>query len=367
MSISNVLICNIYPNEKYGIKITHPQQFIAFEIKSSMAIANAIRRVIEAELMTKRLKVEISDISTNDAFMIPENFKILLGSIPISQDISVDKVLSIDKKSDLDEDDIITTDDIKGISNYVNPKFPIATLCGKNKNISVLEAKVKDFIEFKAKITVVSNTGYVDGKHSQCDIGSSVIQPIDAPPKFYGGDSSTLSTPTHFYFKTLSRGGYKPQQMFKDVITNIISRLRDIEKVSNDFKPISDNVYSFEHETENATVAELILTGVLELYEDIELFTYDLSYNKPLIFRSRSPDLNIIIKNTVEHIIKTLNKLEQQFSKLPNEIDCYGAHDLNEKIKSKFSHLPILGENAEITKNKTGNDKLKGGWINLGF
>jgi hypothetical protein len=361
--LSNLYVFNLYPKKEFNIKLPHPPQHISFELKNvNLAFANAIRRVCEAETPTKRFNLE--SLETNDVFLIQEYLAIQLRSIPLSID-TPDKKYTLIKEIDSMEDVILSTDDVNGISQYAN-KMPVSLLSGKIKNAPII-TKNSDKIYIKATLSIIEKKGVEHGAHNQCLNNSAVLQYVNIAPSAYGGESSAISTPTHFYIKMVSKNGISVINLFKLAISEIIKRLNRLNELSkNYYQDIEDEeIYILEIDNENCTIAELIFTEVNELYPETELFTYDHRKKKnTIIFRSRYIDLDKIIKTTVESLTSKFKKLEKEFTNV-SEIDCFGVDDLVEKKKEKFKHLPLLEDSAEIAEKKTGMKNLISGWLHL--
>jgi hypothetical protein len=162
-----------------------------------------------------------------------------------------------------------------------------------------------------------------------------------------------------------SRGGIEPRQLFKNVISNLISRLRNVEEISKTFSQDINEIYKISVE-ETITIGELIFMEVHELDPDNESFIYNWREKpKHIIFRSRSSDMNVIISNAVASIIKKLNIIGDQLDKVPAAINCHGFEELKNNLLKTYNHLPLIGDSREVAAKKTGNKDITGGWIYL--
>jgi hypothetical protein len=362
ISIKNIHVFNLLPNKRFNINIEFPPQYIGFEIHNvNTSITNAIRRVCEGEILTKRLVLQT--LNTNDVYMINEFLNILIKSLPVSQSIPNDKQFNINIKSNSMEDFILTTSDIKGADQYLNKNMPLATICGRIKNSPKLDEGEPVF--FNATLKVVENYGYLDGAFNQCESGGSIMQYIDTAPRANGGSSATEAYPTAFYVKMTSKGGISPNELFKNVISTIITRLRSVQEVCGNIEQDINGIYKVTIE-ETITIGELIFVEVHDLDPDNESFMYNYrDKNGFIIFRSRSSDMNTIISNAVNSLIKKFNIIGEQFKDCPKAVDCHGFDSLKEHLLNKYNHLPLIGDSAEVAAKKSGIKGVTGGWVYL--
>jgi hypothetical protein len=350
--VKKIRVYNLYPLQKFNIKISIPQQYISFILdKTSMAIANSLRRVCEAEINTKRLSLK--KLKTNDAFMIEQYLRIQIGTLVINQNASLDKTFILDKKIKTPEDQNITTSDISNNTNIIPTNNPIIKLGGTNRNRPIL-TKEKDEVYIHMEIGIVENSGYRDGRHSQCCVGSAVIQPIDEKPFAYGGKQSTNSLPTSYYIKMISRGGMTATELLINAIDNIKTRLTSVESMVNEIRLSEENkdLFMLKVTNETATIGELFLTEYCALYENGIFFTYK-EIKDGIEFRTLESDMKNIIFDIVKSLISKFNKLQKEFEDakdLKKPIDVYGAKDLSARLIEDFGDLPYLnnGKNGYI-------------------
>lgn len=136
------------------------QEEISFYLKNAnCAVANGLRRIIIGEIKTKILTCEISNIITNEDFVILHELIDMINYIPIKQDIPLDVEFSLnfinnDKNSNFT---VVHSSDIKQISGKTI-KDPFA------ETFRLAQLRPGKFLTID-KIKIVENYGYNYSAH----------------------------------------------------------------------------------------------------------------------------------------------------------------------------------------------------------
>lgn len=135
------------------------RQRISFHlINSGVPIANAIRRVIQGELDVKCLKVTVSDIKTDDVYIICDELAGRIGCIPIDQDIPVGTEFALNVANSDNQRKVILS---SSIQLKPNSKVKEAWFA---ETVNLFQLNAGKYIEISS-IRVVSGRGY--GKESE--------------------------------------------------------------------------------------------------------------------------------------------------------------------------------------------------------
>lgn len=350
--VKNLLIINVA-----GENIKIPTQQIRFEMTGiNTSIANAIRRVAYGELQIKRLYCDPTDIISNDRYLISLWVSKMLSNIVIDQKILISETFKLHAENKTSEPSIVTTSSIISNNKYWQPNAPLCSL--KSYETHRLLSMNENYIYITIKnIRVKTSLGIDDGKFNQCSHAS--IQPIDAPPKTFGGTSSTESFPTHYYFKLLSNGGYDPNKLLNDICENIIERLRNIEEESNKLKNTEPDIYEFLTK-ENHTIVNMVYYElVTEIIPDTEFVTFK-KEQRFMSMRAREQNLNVHVGAAVKSLIAKFGIIKSAFAdaKTP-AIDCLSVTEIIKTASEKFKHLPLIDNTLTTIKGKENEKGFK--------
>ena len=354
-TVKNIIVVSLRGTDRRDDAF--PPQFIGFElVGANTAVANALRRVAEAELPTRRLQV--GEVDTNDRYALVEHIANVVRALPISQTVPPHQKFALSAHTDADPNMVVTTDHLTLPKGACNKGFPLFSMSGT----AMMRRSRKEVYVTTKDIAVVTATGVEHGAHNQCCVGSAVIQPVDVPPAAVGGPPSTMAMPRHYYVRMISRGGYDPTKMMSDVCEQIITRLRTTEETARDatHSAEAEGVYTFIAPGETATIAELLLHEVVEQHPDTKLFTYKPDAMRGIIFRARESDLAAVVKAAVDSLVARFQKIQRELAKMPAAVDAFGAVDAKNKIRAKFAHLPLVGDPQSDVAGAPTNGKT---WI----
>lgn len=215
-------------------------------------ISNALRRVIANEMVVKCLDCELSDIDTDNEFIIHEMIQLRLRMLPLQQSCKVGAKFTLDVTNKSLELIDVKSKDLKG---------PFVAF---NQNITLFTLAANKYCKITCK--VVEAVGYMVG------YGGAVmgVNTASIPQSMEDCEQSSSSTNvTKWMVKFTNNGTTQPQIIIKEAIQNIINRLRGI---TYDFIT-EDNTSVLLINNETETIGSMLLKQIIDLNPTIEYVT----------------------------------------------------------------------------------------------
>lgn len=243
--------------------------FNIYNTKSSFV--NSIRRCILDELLVKSLYFDISNISTNDKFILNDLIQDRIQLISIDQSIDKSKTFSIDVHNTTTNLMSVNTNMLQNSDKKDNRKY-------FNQNIKLCDLKPNRFITIN-NININSDYGINNNIYS---IGRASYEVINMDMNKH----QSLSTDsTDFTFYIYSNGNITTQNILFQSIDNLIQRLNHIydliDKYNNDnindelIININNNITTFYIKNEYHTLGNLIVDYMFELDTSTKLLNYN--------------------------------------------------------------------------------------------
>jgi len=312
-SVDNIKIVDMTPNvknaalQKYLPTVLFPQR-ISFEVSPvSNAVSNAIRRTVACELPVWRMSTEYANVTTNDAFIIPEMVIQRLRMIPVDQTISVGTTFDIAASNNLTYERDVKSSEMqtKGRSGLpFNGTYTLFTL-KPGKTIKITNIKLESAHGFEP--------GY--GMHTVAVNASSVAVdqiPINTFEKDLGGGiPSSMSDPRKWKVSFTTNGDMHPKAIVIAACNNIILRVQAVQDILQSMTTSTDE-YNLVIPGENHTVGNLLMRTILDLYPDILAVVYTPgNLERTCTMRVRcDDDINDVYTSAIKHIVKTFSEIK---------------------------------------------------------
>lgn len=280
-------------------------------IDSNEAFANAIRRILTNELEIYTLHVNMTDIITDDRFILPDMVKDRLEIIPLNQTINENTKFSLrvfNKTGDLLN---IETDNIKHNSDVI--PYNNMLLCQLNNG---------KFLEIN-NISIKTQSGANDGKFSLCVVEYDEINVDKDKTPTLNHDS------TDFELCINTNGNIEFKELFKKLIKSIETRLLTIKSnITNyDYNKKSfvfdNNFYIFKEQgitkyhinNEFHTIGNLLTKYIFQLDNTIDLVNYHITHilTKSIILNVKHPDANALVLTAIDNIIADFTTFTNYF------------------------------------------------------
>ncbi len=279
-------------------------------INSNEAFANSIRTVFNDELLVKYLDISIFNISTDDKYILPDNLVDRIASIPLNQNIDLNKKFKLNITND--------TNDI--INIYTKHLIPMD---GKQKldfnpNIILCTLKPTKFLSI-SNISINQDYGFNNSIYS---IGSFRYKIINT-------DFSSLSLNTDssdFELELINNANVELPLLVNLIYDNLYFRLKKIqtdinayqlENHSSDISKILTDIfivdaglfYEIHIVNEYNNIGNLITKYVYNLNPNIELINYRLEHplRYKIIINIKHTQYKKIINDAIDNIISDLN------------------------------------------------------------
>lgn len=296
---NNISIDNtIYKNIPKDIIPNLFHNYVEFELhNSNCEFANAIRRVITAELPMKYMSVAISDINTNDKYIIADAFIKRLEMIPLNQSIDINTKFNLNLYNKTFTFNDILTNDITYINKskkdklYFDNLYRLGTL-HSGKFITI------DNIYIKYDTNYRSNYGKVEYKIINHDMD-----------KF----RSYNSNPSTFKLKIISNGqDDNPKDIIKVYIDFINNKLDNIYNIIKNNIEDSSIYTTSEFEVYKVFISEESYTIGYLISKYIFLIDNTIDYVAPRKDHPSKNDIIIDIKhsNAKDIFLQAINKIK---------------------------------------------------------
>ncbi len=189
-------------------------KFLSFEIvDGNCPLANAIRRTLMSEVPVRHLTASLTDIHSDDYYVIKKVMQMRLEMIAISQSTNLDNVYSIKVENKTDDAMDVMSNEIKlnGVSRTqdILPGIPLSIIC-KNKSFAIND------------IHVIESYGMDNGRVSIGNIGYEILNQDFTV-------QSTKAKPTHFKITVETPGIIDPTEMVYKSIDSLIKRIDAID------------------------------------------------------------------------------------------------------------------------------------------
>jgi len=353
MNITNIKTHNYniqYENSKFKSIIDNNKHLlpnmnkesVSFNIlNSNEAFANALRRVFINELPVKCLNVDTHNIVTNDKFILTDNIIDRIRLVSIHQDIDLNTTFNLNITNETNDIINIYTKDL--INKNKNDKTKYFNL-----NIQLCSLKPNKYLNIN-NIKPDINYGYNNAIYS---MGSFKYEAINTDFSI----ASLQNTITDFSIEFVNNSNISIKSLVALLHETLYFRLKkiqdyindyDIEKNSDDVHKINmigtksndiyiiknnnildtnlidnnlsevklNNLYEIHIKNECHTIGNLITKYVYQLVPSIEYISYRLHHplSRQLIITIKHSDYKKIINDSIDNIIKDLNKFKSSF------------------------------------------------------
>ena len=266
------------------------------------AFANAIRRVISAELSVRYLHCEYEDLITDDPFVIPEMITKRLKQIPLMQTANGTYALHVENNS-LETLDV-KTKDLRGSLGAINQNITIVTLQPGCK------------ISFRC--TIASARGYEIGS-GMCAVAVncvSLAKDIE-PFNLYTekGVKSQMCDPRVWEIRFKTNGTEKPSHIVQRACDDIVERLNRLTGLLYTIQE-NEEEYHIRVQNESDTIGNLIMKSVCDQYPDVDSITYTVpTVERSLLIKIKyADDVVAMLKNVINHLVKTYSALRSSLN-----------------------------------------------------
>lgn len=296
-------ILKVLPN------LIHPEKCTLIIHNVHNAISNAIRRTISEEMPVLRMMFDISDIDTNDKFIIPEMIYRRIQLIPILQDTNIDSHYEIDyvNMGPIVRD--LKTKDIK----VKNGKLPC------NDTFTLVSLQPGKYIKIK-NIRIHRDFAYNFGGYSNVAGAVSLAvdqQPINLYDKNSEGISVSVSNPQVWKLEFVSNGSIDTVKSLIAACDNLIERVRGVENLLYNITTHNEE-YMLSIPEESHTLGNLFMKEISDLYPDIRFVCYTVpSVVRAAIIRIKTDDkIETIFKKTIESLVAKFKAISAELVKL---------------------------------------------------
>lgn len=280
---------------KYIPSVSH--KVLEFElVDTGCALANAIRRCLTNELPIKYLTCSLTDIKSDDAYIVDDIIKSRLEMIPIPQNLDMSKKYELKYFNSSETYVDINSCEIKYKGKQVDSLIPDIPLCSINSQCTLTISN----------IVVAESHGYLNGRVSPARIGYKIINhdmnklsPINSDPK-------------DFRLLVECSGVYDPDQLVLSALNEIEKRLDAI-----DFKQskVEFGVYKLLIVGETHTIGNLLSRYVFDLKPSIDYVNMRITHPSIRECTLDVLDSNAenLIKDAIVKIKKDLNTISKSF------------------------------------------------------
>ena len=285
--------------------------FNIYNTKSSFV--NALRRCIIDEVSVKSLYFDLTDISTDDNFVLSDLIQKRIETIKILQSINTDITFNLNVYNNTTKIMSITTDLIQNVNTKDNTIY-------FNKNIKICDLKPNKFININ-NIHIKQEYGYNNSIYS---IGKASYKVINTNMD----KVQTLSTDaSEFTFYIYSNGNIQTKDILFITIDTLKKRLENINNLITNYNNDKINDELIINQTNNLTLYKIkneyhTLGNLLKDYMfDLDISTKLLNYNNDhpskneITIKTDNPDSDKLIINAINNILEDLKNLYNVFKK----------------------------------------------------
>jgi DNA-directed RNA polymerase subunit L len=230
------------------------------------SIANAIRRAAASEIPVHVMTFATSALTTNNPFILVDMIQRRLRLIPIDQSVDTRRKFRLHVRNDTRALRSVYSREIEAADGKklpFNSGFELFTLdSGQSLDIS--------------EITIETGYGYADAAYTVCLHSAAYpvgITPYDSFTS--SGESTCVSSPTDFEWTFDTNGTIAPVDIALAAIDSIVSRTRSVlARAEGAMAASSDSTYTITLQGESATVGNLIMRNMLDVYPRIPYVSY---------------------------------------------------------------------------------------------
>ena len=270
---------------------------ISFElINTNCALANAIRRVLTNELPIKHLTVSLTDIYSDDKYIVDDIIKTRLEMIPIPQNIDTNIKYNIKYLNNNETYCNILSSEIKHNGKSIINGIKEIPICSINSQHSL---SVSDII-------VTESYGYNNGRCSPGKISYEIIN-YDIE-----NTDSCNSNPSDFKLAMEVSGVYNPDEL---IILGVNELLRRLELIDFNDYVIEFNVYKLHINGETHTIGRLISRYIFNILPSIDYCAMRILHpsKRECVIDIRHPEGEKLVKQAIVNIVKDLNIIKNAF------------------------------------------------------
>jgi len=323
INYENTIFKELLDNNKHLLPNKN-KKIISFELtNSNVEFANAIRRIITNELEVKILNVNITNVNTDDKYILSNLIKDRLELISIDQSIPEDCKFKISITNNTLDIKKITTNDIILLNHKeLNIKHLF------NTNIILCYLNQKKYITV-TDITINKDTGLNNGKYALCTVNYEIINTDFKIPTLNNNNSD-------FKFTLKTNGNIEPIKIINlveinlnkrlDIIEENINKINKINKIlnSNETQLLELNdlyiiknfdIYSYYINNESHTIGNLFVKYIYDLEPNIEMINYSIIHptKNQVIINIKHNNHNKLILNAITNIRKDLKLFTSYF------------------------------------------------------
>jgi DNA-directed RNA polymerase subunit L len=247
-------------------------------------ISNALARAIGGEMPTKILDCELSDIATDDEFIIHEMVRSRLRMLPLQQSCKIGAKFTLNVTNSGLELIDVKSSELQG------------AFLAFNQNVTLFTLKANKYCKINAH--VIETYGYI-AEYGQAVQGVNVAS---IPQDMAVCESSTsTSNVTEWMIKFTNNGTAKPPTIISAAIAHIIDRL---QAITWQFVTENDMAIAYIY-NESETIGAMLLKEIIKQNPDIEYVTVNESSRRSLRVRmvAANPD------KVLEFAIKSLKDI----------------------------------------------------------
>lgn len=306
------------PTEYFGVKCS----FVLSGVTN--ATANAIRRVISTELITKAMFIDVEDITTNDEFVIPEMVAARIRMIPLDQKCPAGAQFSLYATNNKTRPRFVYASELSIIGQHKMKSLPFSSrqiIMGLNPGKSVKMNPIS------IRMESASTDG--SGMHAvachcasvalDVEIHDDYVEIPGKPNEFRTiGVSSTIADPRKWKISFITNGTIDPAECIKQACDNIIARLNTVNESLDQITAAVDentvesaiviggaskqtsvskhstdiaNAYALVIGGETDTIGNLFMKHAIVLFPEIHAATYHIDeYDKTCTLKIRTID-----------------------------------------------------------------------------
>lgn len=307
---------------------------VKFELNNAYSgISNAIRRCLIAEIKVKCLDVDMSDIKTDDEFIISDALIKNINMIPISQDYeSKELELYLYMKNNTNQMLDVYINDCDLYSDKKN-KVQINLLdLIPETNIPIVKLSPNKFIQIK-------NFKIIEGfnKDNACKftlLNNVSYKPLDVEPydNFNKtGDKSINSNPKNFEISYITKANIEPKNVmivccntlidkltqYNNIIVNYINNVDKNNFYGDDKIEVTrnDDYYIYKFSNEYLTLGNIIAQKIYLLDETVLYVssTVERLDTEKMIIKIKHTEPDNILQDAIKSCINDFNDIKKYF------------------------------------------------------
>jgi len=314
--------------KKYLPKNLVPQKIEFILSDANNAIANALRRTITGESPVNILDVQISDIVTNDPFIIQEMIISRIRMIPLLQSCHVNNEFELIVENNSVEDREIKSGEIKYRARNSGEHDKGARKMRDNLGESAPLPFNETFTLFTlhagnqikiSPIKIITEYGFNEG-FGMCALGINAVSwPIDVDINNTPSSLSALkkNCPKKWRVSFITNGIAPGKEIIDLACNEIIKRLYSLLSILFQFTVI-DEINTLDVPGESHTIGNLIIRTIYQMEQDnnldISAYTYSADiFSRGIKFRIKySGDIIELFENIINYNIEIFKKIRYE-------------------------------------------------------